>query len=75
MCLLITVALAIVFSVLFFVSKRNDGTENSKSSGKKNFSQPLFTTMLSFWAATIMWSVDVKSKFWCSLGLPDKFIL
>ncbi len=58
MCLLITVALAIVFSVLFFVSKRNNGTENSKSSGKKNFSQPLFTTMLSFWAAAIMWSVD-----------------
>ena len=58
MCLLITVALAIVFSVLFFVSKRNNGTENSKSSCKKKFSQPLFTTMLSFWAAAIMWSVD-----------------
>ena len=58
MCLLITVAAAIVFSVLFFVSKRNDGAENPNGSVLRKFSQPLFTTMLAFWAAAIMWSVD-----------------
>lgn len=41
-----------------FSFKRNSGTENSNSSGIKKFRQPLFTTMLSFWAAAIMWSVD-----------------
>ncbi len=58
MCLLITVAVAIVFSVLFFVSKRNAGTENPNGSALRKFSQSLFTTMLAFWAAAIMWSVD-----------------
>lgn len=58
MCLLITVATAIVFSVLFFVSKRNVGAENPNCSALRKFSQPLFTTMLAFWAAAIMWSVD-----------------
>lgn len=58
MCLLITVAVAIVFSVLFFVSKKTDGVENPNGSAIRKFSQPLFTTMLAFWAAAIMWSVD-----------------
>lgn len=58
MCLLITVAVAIVFSVLFVVSKKTDGAENSNGSVLRKFSQPLFTTTLAFWAAAIMWSVD-----------------
>ncbi len=58
MCLLITVAVAIVFSVLFIVSKRNVGAENPNCSVLRKFSQPIFTTMLAFWAAAIMWSVD-----------------
>jgi len=58
MCLLITVVVAIVFSVLFIVSKRNAGAENPNGSALRKFSQPLFTTMLAFWAAAIMWSVD-----------------
>ncbi|GEM_PF-779944 len=58
MCLIITVLMAIVFSVLFIVSKRNDGAENSNGSVLRKFSQPLFTTMLAFWAAAVMWSVD-----------------
>ncbi len=58
MCLLITVAMAIVFSVLFVVSKRNSDAENSNGSALRKFSQSLFTTMLAFWAAAIMWSVD-----------------
>lgn len=58
MCLLITVAMAIVFSVLFFASKKTDGAENSNGSVLRKFSQPLFTTTLAFLAAAIMWSVD-----------------
>ena len=58
MCLLITVAVGIVFSVLFIVSKRNAGAEKSHGFALRKFSQPLFTTMLAFWAAAIMWSVD-----------------
>lgn len=59
MCLLITVATAIVFSVLFFASKRNKvSAENADCSGIRKFTKPLFTTALAFWAAAIMWSVD-----------------
>ena len=58
MCLVITVLMAAVFSVLFIVSKRNTGAEKSHGFALRKFSQPLFTTMLAFWAAAIMWSVD-----------------
>ena len=58
MCLLITVVAAIVFSALFIVSKRNVGSENPNGFALRKFTQPLFTTMLAFWAAAIMWSVD-----------------
>ena len=58
MCLIITVFMAAVFSVLFIVSKRNDGAEKSHGFVLRKFSQPVFTTMLAFWAAAIMWSVD-----------------
>ncbi len=58
MCLIITVFMAAVFSVLFIVSKKNDGAENTNALALQKFSQPFFTTMLSFWAAAIMWSVD-----------------
>ncbi len=58
MCLLITVAAAIVFSVLFFASKKTDGAENSKTFRIGKFTKPLFTTTLAFLAAAIMWSVD-----------------
>lgn len=58
MCLIITVLMAAVFSVLFIVSKRNASAEKSHGSALRKFSQPLFTTMLAFWAAAIMWSVD-----------------
>ena len=58
MCLVITVFMAAVFSVLFIVSKRNASAEKSHGFALRKFSQPLFTTMLAFWAAAIMWSVD-----------------
>ena len=47
MCEIMTIAAAIVFTVIYFVGKRN---------GKE---QPaVFTTMLTFWGAALMWSVD-----------------
>lgn len=58
MCLIITVLMATVFSVLFIVSKRNVSAEKSNGFILRKCSQPLFTTMLAFWAAAIMWSVD-----------------
>ncbi len=58
MCLIITVFMAAVFSVLFIVSKKTDCTEKSHGFALRKFSQPVFTTMLAFWAAAIMWSVD-----------------
>lgn len=58
MCLIITVFMATVFSGLFIASKRNDGAENTNALALQKLSQPVFTTMLSFWAAAIMWSVD-----------------
>ncbi len=58
MCLIITVFMAAVFSVLFIVSKKTDSAEKSHGFALRKFSQPIFTTMLAFWAAAIMWSVD-----------------
>lgn len=58
MCLLITVVVAIVFSVLFIVSKKTGSAEKSHGFTLGKFTQPLFTTMLAFWAAAIMWIVD-----------------
>ena len=47
MCEIMTILAAIVFTVIYFVGKRN---------GKN---QPaVFTTMLTFWGAALMWSVD-----------------
>ena len=58
MCLIITVFMAAVFSALFIVSKKTGSTEKSNGFDLRKFRQPLFTTMLAFWAAAIMWSVD-----------------
>ncbi len=58
MCLIITVFMAAVFSVLFIISKKTDGAEKSHGFALREITQPLFTTMLAFWAASIMWSVD-----------------
>lgn len=58
MCLIITVFMAAVFSVLFIVSKKTGSAEKSHGFTLRKFTQPLFTTMLAFWAAAIMWSVD-----------------
>lgn len=47
MCLIITVFAALVFTVLWAAAKKQ---------GKKHKS--LWTTLLMFWAASLMWSVD-----------------
>ena len=47
MCELMTIAAALVFTALYFMRRRN---------GKS--SSALFTTMLMFWGAALMWSVD-----------------
>lgn len=47
MCLIMTIVAAVVFTVLYVVSKKK-GAE----------SKSVFTTMLMFWAASLMWSVD-----------------
>lgn len=47
MCLIITVFAALVFTVLWAATKKQ---------GKKHKS--LWTTLLMFWAASLMWSVD-----------------
>ena len=47
MCLIITIITAAVLTVVWFILRQNG--KNVKS---------LFTTMLAFWAAALMWSVD-----------------
>ena len=47
MCEIMTIVAALVFTALYFAGKRN---------GKPNAT--LFTTMLMFWGAALMWSVD-----------------
>ena len=47
MCLIMTIVAAVVFTVLFVASKK-------RGAGSKS----VFTTMLMFWAASLMWSVD-----------------
>ncbi len=43
MCEIMTIAAALAFTAVYFIGKR---------------SQAVFTTMLMFWGAALMWSVD-----------------
>ena len=47
MCEIMTILAAIAFTVVYFLGKRN-GRQSSA----------VFTTMLMFWGAALMWSVD-----------------
>ena len=47
MCEIMTIVAALVFTALYFSGRRN---------GKSN--PALFSTMLMFWGAALMWSVD-----------------
>ena len=51
MCELMTVAAAVVFTVLYF--RYRDG----------KFARSLFNTMMMFWGAALMWSVDCVFSF------------
>ncbi len=60
MCELMTIAAALVFTALYFMRRRN---------GKS--SSALFTTMLMFWGAALMWSVDCVGNALDGEGLLD----
>ena len=47
MCLIMTICAAVVFTVIYFMNKKNGKVRKSISN-----------TCLMFWAAAIMWSVD-----------------
>ncbi len=56
MCELMTIAAAIVFTVVYFCGRR---------------SSAVFTTMLMFWGAALMWSVDCVKSAMDGEGLLD----
>ena len=60
MCELMTIAAALTFTVLYFVGRRR---------GRPN--QAIFTTMLMFWGAALMWSVDCVANAMDGEGLLD----
>ena len=60
MCELMTIAAAIVFTAVYFAGKRN---------GKEL--PAVFTTMLVFWGAALMWSVDCIGNAMEGEGLFD----
>ena len=60
MCELMTIAAALVFTALYFVGRRR-GCPN----------QAIFTTMLMFWGAALMWSVDCVANAMDGEGLLD----
>ena len=60
MCEMMTIAAALVFTAIYFAGKRN-GKELSA----------VFTTMLVFWGAALMWSVDCVANALEGEGLFD----
>lgn len=68
MCLIMTIAAAIVFGILFGFSKK--GSANKKA---------LFTTFLMFAAAALMWSVDgiasvMSGESFFDISIEDAFL-
>ena len=59
MCELMTIAAAVVFTVLYF--RFRDGVH----------ARSLFNTMMMFWGAALMWSVDCVFSFREGEGLFD----
>jgi len=51
MCELMTIAAALVFTALYYVGKRKGRPSNA-----------VFTTMLMFWGAALMWAVDCVAE-------------
>ena len=60
MCELMTIAAAVAFTALYFSARR---------AGRP--AKALFTTMLMFWGAALMWSVDCVGSAMEGEGLLD----
>ncbi len=60
MCELMTISAAIAFTVAFFAAKRRGAPTGA-----------LFTTMLMFWGAALMWAVDCVANAMDGEGLID----
>ena len=60
MCELMTIAAALVFTAIYFVGRSRGRT-----------SQAVFTTMLMFWGAALMWGVDCVFEAVDGEGLFD----
>ena len=60
MCELMTIGAAIAFTVAFFAAKRRGAPTGA-----------LFTTMLMFWGAALMWAVDCVANAMDGEGLID----
>jgi len=60
MCELMTIAAAIAFTVGFFAAKRRNAPSGA-----------LFTTMMMFWGAALMWAVDCVANAMDGEGLLD----
>lgn len=60
MCELMTIAAAIAFTVGFFAAKRRNAPSGA-----------LFTAMMMFWGAALMWAVDCVANAMDGEGLLD----
>ena len=60
MCELMTIAASVAFTVAFFAAKRRGAPTRA-----------LFTTVLMFWGAALMWSVDCVANAMDGEGLLD----
>ena len=60
MCEIMTIVAALAFTAIYFIGKRQ---------GRPN--RAIFTTMLMFWGAALMWSVDCVANAMEGEGLLD----
>lgn len=60
MCELMTIAAVVVFTVGYFAAKRRNAPSGA-----------LFTTMMMFWGAALMWAVDCVANAMDGEGLLD----
>lgn len=68
MCLILTILAALAFSGVYFYQKR-----------KSAVSKSVFSTMLMFWAASLMWSMDgvasvLEGEGFFDLSLKDTIL-
>ena len=60
MCEIMTIVAALAFTAIYFVGKR-----------KGNSNKAVFTTMLMFWGAALMWGVDCVAEKMAGEALFD----